>query len=554
MSLEVEYIDAPYGAQEDGSSAGQNQQPFSSDILGQTEDVPFATLEDGIWRLDGKMRTFPDNPKEIGFWSKSMSDKDGRFSANPKITITFPKAYSSSGLTFTFSPSTNQWCSEIKVSWFNKQTQLRTTTYHPDAPRWLLEELVESFDRIIIEIISTNKPFQFAKIQKIMIGQSIHFGRNEIISAKVTSEADHKLCELTVDTMKLEIHDRKMRKLLPQEKQRVELYQNGNLVAVHYIHSSTRESPFFYTMSCQSAIGNMEDTFLGGIYNNVSLEAVLKSIFGRIRYELSSAFNGVTVSGYLPVCTRREALQQVAFAIGAVVTTHGTDAVKLDKPQEIFSTSFSKADIFTGAKVETGNRYARVEVASHSYMKSNEKEDILPNEYINGKDVLITFNEPYHEYSIVGGTITASGDNWVTVTASGNVSISAKKYIHGSVMHSRRNTLATANEQPNVLTVDKATLVTNSNVNAVLNRLYDASLLRFKLKQDAVIHGQKCGDRVSSINPWNTQTRGFITSMASTYTQGGHTADITIAGIEVETEGVYYYSGELYSGDKEVVY
>lgn len=608
MSLEVEYIDSPVGAQGSGTTQTQGAQPFSDSVLENSSDIPFATFEGisinsyysnhdlsiksnkiessykngnvsiispylessyengnvGIfvkdqyrakmWPLDGTRHIMPDSPQNIGWWSKEMSDENGHFASNPKITITFPVPFSTTGLTFTFSPSTDQWCSELKISWYSKQTLIRESNVKPDGTRWILEELVEGFDRIVIEIIKTSKPKQFAKIQKIMIGQSIHFGRNEIISATTACEADHKLCELTVDTIKIEIHDRKKRKLLPQENQRVELYYKNKLVAVHYIKDSTREAPYFYTLQCQSAIGLLEDVFLGGMYDHIPLEILVKEIMGTVNYKISPHFNKTKVSGYLPVCTRREALQQVAFAIGSLVTTHGSDAIKLNPVQDVITGSFNGNQIFSGAKVTTEKRYAKVEVARHSYKKSTEVEELATDEYISGSNVLITFSDPHYDYTIKGGTITDSGVNWVKVTANGVVSISAKKYIHNVVMQSRRNQFATANEQHNVLTVDSATLVTADNVTDVLTRLYESSTLRSVLKEDAVIDNQTCGDHVSSLNPWGSQTRGFITAMSSTYTQGGHTASITIQGVEVETEGVYYYSGQLYSGDTNVIY
>ncbi len=548
--LEVEYIDTPKGAQESGTSTSTGGQPFSSDVLKGSSNIAYATLEDGGWPLDGSRRILPDNPERIGWWSKEMSGADGTFAVPPKITIVFPVPYTATGLTFTFSPSTNQWVSRLKVTWYSKQTLLREMVAEPDSPRWLLEELVEGFDRITLEILQTPKPYQFAKIQKVMIGQSIHFGPNEIISAETVCEADHKLCELTVDTMTLEIHDRKQRKLLPQENQRVELYQNSKLVAVQYTTKSTREAPYFYRISCQSAIGLMEDTFLGGFYQAVPLDTVISAIMGDILYEISTFFDGVTITGYLPVCTRREALQQVALAIGALITTYGTDAVRLNPISDTVQGSFNGGQIFPGARLETGKRYAKVEVTRHSWVKSTEEEQLVSGEYINGTDVLLTFSEPHYGYVISGGSLSASGDNWVQVTANGSVSITAKKYDHNTMVVSRRNQYATANEQGNVLTVDAATLVTASNVDAVLNRLYDAAMLRELLEEDVVVSGQTCGVRASSLNPWGTQTRGFITSMASTYTQNGHTASIKISGIQAETEGVYCYAGELYAGDE----
>lgn len=554
MSLTVKYIDSPAGAQESGRTDSVNAQPFSGNVLEDSINYPIATLEDGGWPLDGSRKIMQDNPSDIGWWSSSMSDASGRFSATPKFDIVFPVPFASTGFMFTFSPATNQWCSEIRVSWYSKQALLKRSSYYPDSPRWLLEELIDGFDRIVVEIIRTSEPFQFAKIQNITLGQTITFDRNDIISANISSEADHKLCELTVDTMKLQIRDREKRDLLPQKNQRVELYQNDNLIAAHYINDIVRDSPYFYTLTCNSAIGLLDVEFLGGMYDKVPLPVILGDILGSIRYEISSAFVGVTVSGYLPVCTKREALQQVAFAVGAIVSTHGTDAIKLNPISETIKAPFNDGSIFVGATLSEENRYARVEVLRHSYIKMQESEELVQDEYINGTDILITFDEPHYDYTITGGTITASSANWVTVTARGNVSISGKKFMHNTVKKTRRNQFATAGEQGNVLRVEDATLVTADNVDQVLARLYEASTLRSVLNEDVVVNGQVCGDRVSSINPWGTQTRGFITAMSSDYTQNKQTASITICGIQVEKEPVYYYSGELYSGDSGVYY
>lgn len=42
--------------------------------------------------------------------------------------------------------------------------------------------------------------------------------------------------------------------------------------------------------------------------------------------------------------------------------------------------------------------------------------------------------------------------------------------------------------------------------------------------------------------------------MDSELTQNGHTATITIQGVEVSLESVYPYAGELWAGDVEVLY
>ena len=45
------------------------------------------------------------------------------------------------------------------------------------------------------------------------------------------------------------------------------------------------------------------------------MAALLTDILGTIEYSLAEDFTAATISGYPPICTRREALQQVALSI-----------------------------------------------------------------------------------------------------------------------------------------------------------------------------------------------------------------------------------------------
>ena len=556
MSITIRYLDTPEGAQQAAQASGEAGQPFSSypGIISGVQDVPYATLEPGLWTLDGTRQILPDDPKTAGWWSRERSGNDGRFEAPPKIYITFPEPYTATGITFAFSPSTGQWCGELGLRWYRGQTLLAETVAYPDGPEWILEQLVESFDRIEIHLLATNNPGQFAKIQMIQIGKVVVFGKNELTQVRLTNEVDPSLCVLSVDTMRVEIRDRKGRAFAPQENQRMELYQNGELLAAHYIMDSSREAKYHYTFSCQSVIGLLGDEYLGGMYEDMPVDAFLKDVLDGRSYVLDPYFADYKVNGYLPVCTRREALQQLAFAMGAMVTTQGTDAVHLIPIPESISSTFSSRHIFQGAKAEMKPRIFKIQVAAHSYTKSDEVETLMFAKEIHGEAQLFTFQDPHYDYTIEGGTIVDSGANWVKITANGPIKLQAKTYIHNTDMAIKQNPAATAAERNNVLTVDAATLVNSQNVRAALERLYASKQLRQTLTQDAVITGHRAGHRVSSENPWGTQTRGFIASMESTLTQNGHTASIEILGVEVKVEGVYYYAGDIYSGDKEVLY
>lgn len=573
MSLTVKYLDTPEGAQEAAAVTCEGLQPFSdtASMVSGAEDVAWATTEPGLWALDGTGEILPDEPENIGWWSESRSQdedkpfvlgkavlgqtrlgsrvsilgyaflgqmhlgEDGagcKFEMPPIITINFSERFSATGITITFSPSTEQWCSEIKVRWYRDGELLTELHAFPDSPHWAGGEVVDSFDQIAIELLATNKPGQFARIQQIIAGQTIVFGRGEIISAQLVNEVDPTLGSLSVDTSRFEVLSPSGMALNPQENQRMELYRDARLLAAHYIESSSRETDKRYIFDCQSAVGMLEDDYLGGIYKEVPVDDVVSDILNGWRYEIADELRTAEITGYLPVCPRWEALQQVVFAIGAMVTTFGTDKIRLVPLPEVDEGEFAGSDIFLGAKLEASPRIARYEVTVHRYAESSAVENLLENEEIDGEDVLITFNDPHHGYEITGGTITGSGANWITVTASGAVTVTAKTYKHTTAVRTKKDPNATHVERSNVLCVTEATLVNNANGWQVLNRLYKSGQWRQTLTQEVAVSEQQVGMIVLSENPWGSRTRGIIASMDSTLTQNGHTANVTIVGTE----------------------
>lgn len=553
MSLKIKYIDVPQGVQEAARAQGPGQ-PFSDPaaVLRGAEDTAYATLEPRGWALDGSCALLPDSPGDF-WWSQTRSGEDGSFATPPALTLLMPAPCTATGISFTFWPAGGQWCSQMRVSWFQGTTLLAQRTVSPDAPRWTLQQTVESFDKVRIELLATNLPGHFAKVGLIEIGQTVWFGKGQIAGVHMLNEIDPTLSELTVDTMTVRIRDEAGLSLSPQENQRLELYRDDTLAAVQYITGSSRESRQQFTFSCQSVIGLLEEDQLGGIYEAAPVETVLSDILGSTPYALDDFFADMTLTGYLPVCTRRQALQQVAFAIGAVVTTQGSGVIRLLPPAQSVSHKFVKGHMFHGGSVETAPRVARVEVVSHSYAPSQEEDTLLDAEPVDGQDVLLTFDAPHHSYSIAGGTITGSDANWVTVTARGPVTLTGKKYTHNTLRHTRRDPAAGAQERDNVQSVKDATLIHKGNALQVLDRLYKITRLRQTLNQDVVLTGQKAGQRVAAPSPWGSQLRGYITGVESDLTATGHTASVKILGIEVAAENAVCYAGDLYAGE-EVLY
>lgn len=555
MSLEIRYYDIPDGAQDDMSvsAEGQNTVSVPSVLSKGADGKAYATLEPGVWVLDGTRAILPDSPT-VGFWSEKLSGIDGRFSEPPVIMLNFDNVYSSTGITFTFSPATKQWCNEIRVTWYNGNSILLQSIFYPNNPNWVLNRTVESFDRIKVELMATNTPGHYAKIEKISIGQTISFGAEELKNVRLVNEIDPTLCELSADMMSFEIVDINNRNLIPQESQMIELIKDGTTEAIHYITSSDKEHGSRYIFSGQSIIGLLEGTFMGGIYKDKPVEELIGEILGNVEYEIHTRFAKTVVSGYMPILSQRNALQQIAFAIGAIITTRGGKKIRFIPLPSNTTAKFGASDIFLGGKVKTEPRIAKVEVTAHSYTESDEEETLMQEENVSGSNMLLTFTEPYHSYSVTGGTILSSDANWVRIDVDGPITLTAKKYHHNMITHSKRNARSTAKEQGNVISVTEATLVSAANVQETLERLYNAYLNRKIVTQNVVVSNQRAGDMATTFTPWGSRINGMIYSMDSEFTQKTHIAAIELHGVELPADTVSLYFGDIYSGETEGIY
>lgn len=549
--IEVLYEDFPVGAQAIATVNSEDIQPFTdnAEVTTGIDGQRWATLEYDGWPLDGTCALLPDEPEDIGWWSDTISDKNGSFADPPTLTLTFPDPYTTSGFTFTFAPATSQYPTRLRLRWYNGSTLLEDIEEHPTGVNWVLMHRVASFDRFEIQFLQVNGPYQFAKLDLLQVGVFITFGRNELVSVNVVNEVDPSLGQLSVDSMTVTVLERRGYVHVPQENQRMTLYENGAPVAIQYIENSSRASGNSYTFNCKSAIGLLDDEFLGGIYTYEPVKDLLDAVLGGMWYDLDPFFENATLTGYLPTGTRRGALQQICFALGAIPTSQGVDGVRfIPVPTE--SASLIQDDrIFFGGSLQTSAVVGMVEIYVHEYTESTEEAQ-LKKGAVDGEDVLFTFNEPYHDYTITGGEITGSGANFVRLTAHGEIELKGQKYIHSTYRKEWRNTAATAAERNNTITVKDATLINSANADDILRRLYQYYLLRKTLTEDIVVRNEQAGILSVTDTPWGANLRGFISSVNTNYTLNGKTASITMVGADVPGITSLFYSGDLYAGEE----
>lgn len=477
MSLKLIYGDIALGAAEDAETSATDAEGFSSvsSLPVGVNTGAVATLERNSWglSLDNKVKS----SQTFALWSASVSDAEGFFDAPPQITFVFDNQYTATGLTLRFAPGVNEYCSEILAEWYQNGAIKDSGIFYPTSAQYALENTVEAFDKIVITLNRTNLPNRRAKLEYIGIGIIREFDGSELTGASFIHEIDLISETVPVNVMDASFHSSTDTDYIFQKKQPVEAYDGENLLGVYYIESGERTGARDYNISCQDAIGTLDlDTYAGGVwFEDTPLPDIVSEIVnGAFVVEISADLTNQNLRGHIPECTKREALQHIAFAVGAVVDTSGTAKIKMFIPPTGEGAEIPAAETYIGGTVATSDIVTAVSLTAYR----------IANEEPGADDEKIEINGT--EYPIYSTEYTAQNPN------------------------------VSAGVLPNVIKYDSCYLITAGNVRERLQALLEYHMRRNLYSAAHVLKGQKLGDRVSVPLPWGGTVSGNITKMKLT--------------------------------------
>lgn len=470
MSVKVVYEDVAVGAADASSVSTTAKRSFSNPAL-----IPYgsdagllASFERNQWVLDGTRGTLGD--KKAAFWSSFQSKEDCAFSAAPTITVLLNGQFSSPGLFFYFDGSEGDYCSEIVITWYNGTEQLTSKTFTPNSHKYFCKQQVDLYNKIVVQINKTNLPNHYAKISQIFFGIVREFEREELRSVSVTEGLSIISDDLEINTLDFTLDSADDIDYVFQQKQPVSAYDSKHLIGVFYIDKSSQKGDNVYDISCIDALGVLDsEPFAAMMCSNMSAKTLIQTILsGHFSLEYDPDLDAEKVSGYIPDCTKREALQQIAFAICATIDTSGMRGIKVRKLATSDPINIPLDRLYTGGSVEISSPVTEVRVTAHTYKE------------------------------------TGSGES---------VEVDGTTYYHTTSTVTKKNSKITATTKPNVVEIRNATLVGNGNAGTVAQHIYDYYTRRKKHSVKIVMDGESPGDIVESTTPWGDTISGNITSM-----------------------------------------
>lgn len=157
--------------------------------------VKYATLEPGIWMLDGSCYLLPDEAPygDNKFVSSEFCDNDGYFTANPVITLLWESVHASiiPGITVQWSELFDEYPIEFIVRVKNGDTVINTfENRQNDSALNVIMTDIQNFDRVEIEIVRWNIPNHRARMEQLFVGIINTYTKDNIMSFSATDSVD----------------------------------------------------------------------------------------------------------------------------------------------------------------------------------------------------------------------------------------------------------------------------------------------------------------------------------------------------------------------------
>lgn len=497
VNIKASYENIPKGSMQNSTTSGTYAQSFVNwnDFKTQRTVPKYATLEPNRNWLDGSFLNFPDNPSGLGYMSTIMSDDNGDFSNPIVITQLFTQNYTSPGLQIEFDSNTDDYAKNLNVKWYSGDTLVENQDYIVDSPVYFCNTPVPSFNKIVITISSMSKPYRFLKIFNISNGIVREFYNEEIENLEIIEQMDPSNQTLPINQAKIKIFPLSTEGVYFKRTLPFKIYRDNELYSYSFIKTSkSNTEKTVYDVTSESYITLLNNqSFLGGKYSQVSALNLISDILDNIPFELDSSLQSKTLSGYLPIDSRRNSLLKVAFALNAMIDTSRSEVVIIKPIPQTCSSIINKERIISIENIEenivTAYQLIKKTYNPKSILFEDREEDIYSGE-LNG-NIFIAFDKPYRRIFVEGGSIVSSNENYAVLNGNGTVSLTGFSYREDSTITTVSNPYASNLDVDNTKTIEMTLFCDDENV---LNNL---KFTEFKVMSTFLMQNEHVGDLVN---------------------------------------------------------
>jgi hypothetical protein len=484
-------------------------------------EVKYGTCENNQFALDGTFELMPENLDNMCLWSNSMSNEIGTFEKPPILEINFTEPHSSLGLTLLFSKA-GDFCNHLNLTYYDKDNKLiNDTDFYPDNYEYVCNNVVENYQKIVIIFYSTNNPYRYLKLYNIKYGADKIFEGENLMSANILEEMDLLSSEVSINTLDFTVYseDDEFNIINPtgfysllQKRQAFKvkeflLKQNKEVnMGTFYLDSWENKDNKIMQFKAVDLIGIIDKTdFYGGMYVNERFENIVKEIMTSAKvdesnFEIQEDLKKIQLTGYIPVCSHRKALQQIVFSIGALIDCSRSNKIRIYTiTDEEDNNTIEQTNIFQGTKkVKQNEIVTEVAITSHNYVKNSESEEVYKGTLSIG-DNRVLFDKPVSDISCTGGTIKKYNCNYAIIncTTETEVIITGHKYIDNTQEISVELENINDSNKSNTLKIESAYFINKSNARIIAKKVLDYYQNTYTTGFDFILQEEKLTEDVA---------------------------------------------------------
>lgn len=543
---------------------------------------PFMTLEHNICILDGSLEVFDSTNLDLSYFSSTLSNND--CTTTDKITVTFNNSHSLAGVVLDF--GTNSFLDKVTLTYFDGNTILDANDFYPSSVIYTEKYGCEGFNKIEIEFNTTKFPRMFSRLQSIEYGFKYRWQGENIISCQINEEVNPISSKVPINTCNVTIYDEsnEFNILNPkgvykylQTNQQFKVYGIVNdtqkQMGVYFLDTWDGSKPYEITFNLMSPLGILDRTtyFEGGIIDTMpTAYDCLVNILNdagltiNVDYIISDDLKSVHVLGLIPICTHKEALQNVAFTANACIDDTRDGVIKIHKQNQDIRYTLDPGVLFDNVNINKNEIVTGLDITLYKY-------DVIPTEsdykeifkdYIEANQtVRIVSTEPIWgiKYSKDGGDFVSyegytTGKFYFdfTASASGTYLFQIAPFKFTTTIYRKRSNVL-PNHKENILKIDKSTLLYDDgyywgyeniigNVSTFADNLmsfyeYNTLKVEFEYLSDGSI---ETGDRGSIFTEFNQYLIGSMVNQRINVGSGLLTSGVMIANNEKLTD--YYFA------------
>lgn len=436
------------------ASSQDNGSAYISDTVRVVSEVdknivPYSTLEQNLWLLDGSRKTLPtSNIGECGFVGDVLSANDGVFrDKTPLITIAFSRVHRNliPGVTITWSPIYGEYAEDFVVRAYEgdalvveKEVQRNKST------KSVVMVDIADYDRITISILKWCLPYHRARIEEIFVGVNKVYSKSNLFGYRHTQNIDPLSTALPKAEVSFSIDnsDRSYDMSNPQgmtkylmERQEIKTRygyrtsENG----IEWIKGGTfylsewdaRPNSMVAEFKARDLLEFMSEIFYEGVFDengrslyDLAIQLLNKANLplnndGSVKWVLDDCLKDIYTTAPLPADTIANCLQLIANAGGCVFYQDRSGTLHIESLKseaddyEInYRNSYSKPDITLSKPLK------QVNVTTYHYF-----EDDKSSELYKGVLQLTGTSEIWVVYSDTAKTATASVTGGTLVSA-----------------------------------------------------------------------------------------------------------------------------------------